>query len=643
MKNRDITKPRASLAPRFTAWACCAAVFLVTICFSTRTYYTSAVKDVFFMLFGGVMLALWVFFDAKKFNKERMVFYAPLMLFVAYNIISFLFNPYKINSFEDFLLHTLTYGLPLFIAPLLDARALKLINKIFMLTCALCYAYGAAQAVDIWLWQGADVFSWARAFGPRVFSTLANPNFFGNFLSFSLLGVLVNFIYFKEKKYIALFILGVIDLYFTESKGAWLAFGGGVFLFALGYANLFLKKHKLLINSAGALVVLCAVALSVVFAFKREQSVSFRLQTWRGVLAAAAAAPAFGHGEGAFKTIYPKYRRPQIFYIEKIHNNETAHAENEYLETLVNGGALGVLLFLFFIGFLFFKGVKKLKVLAGAGTRAPPEAYFLFGALLALAVIYAHNFFDVSLRFSSSAVFAALFIAVVIFLTQPGENKFSIKKLRPALAPAILIPLAAAVTGFYYFKAGEEANIAHYYMRNNNLQGAINMSTKAIKHNPFNTAMRRLRAFAFSQRNTKAKTHEPFAGDGKNEYLTDFERAQKDYQAIARISPYEALHNFDYGLLLYNRAVELPPQEAVQYLSMAEAQFKAALALDPVLHSSYLALTKIEIYRGNIPAAREWVLKYLRGPEAVHEQKYLDTHKNNPDVLRALDVVNKML
>ena len=80
-----------------------------------------------------------------------------------------------------------------------------------------------------------------------------------------------------------------------------------------------MRRREWLRSVASAAVLLAAaVVLAGVYASKRFQSVSFRAYTWASTFAMVQDSPVAGTGVGSFKTIYPAYRKPQIFYIEKI-------------------------------------------------------------------------------------------------------------------------------------------------------------------------------------------------------------------------------------------------------------------------------------------------------------------------------------
>ncbi len=726
MKKSKEPKILLSTLPPLAAWLSAAAVFFITLSFSIITYNTVTIKNVFFLLFFFLLFALWAAFKssaARAFDKKRFIYFLPLIIYVLYNIISFLFNPYKLNSFEDFFYYTAVYTIPLLLVPLQRYASVRVINNFFFLTCFICYAYGAVQIIDIWVLKGADIMPWAEFFGKRIFSTQANPNFFADFLAFSLFWVFVNFLERKEKRFLVLFVLGVVDLYFTESKGAWLAFGAGVFILCLFYTNFFVpalsKKEKTFINTLGALMVCAVIILTAVFSVKRMQSVNLRVETWKGIVNMVSSRPVFGYGAGAFKTVYPEFRKPEIFYIEKIHNNETMHAENEYLEVLANGGVIGFALFIFVIVYIITLAIKKVRFLTSSGGPAPPQAYALLSFLCAFIVILIHSFVDISLRLVSTSFFYALFMALILFLVRPAYNDYEVKavnktKLLSAVRSVVFFAAYAGAVWFVYiiycsmgslaensglgrsavwflmwgvlfitalgamgifyktlsssgykatfsmlifiplifapcylFMADKDASVAHYYFRNANFDGVVSASTESIKYNPFNLAIRRLRARGFSERWLKTKTNEPRSGDKKGEYLSDFERAAKDFEYLEKHSPNEALLHQDFGSLLYKRAVELfregDDAGAYELLSKAEMQFKKSLLLDPVLDATYMSLANIEILRRNPKGALVWLEEYLKGPQGVTNKEYLDINKNNPAVLDAVKLVERQL
>jgi O-antigen ligase len=123
---------------------------------------------------------------------------------------------------------------------------------------------------------------------------------------------------------------------------------------------------------------------------------SFRLDTWRDALRLATSSPLLGHGLGAFHDAYPRFKRGhEIVRVE--------HAENDYIETLAETGAPGLVLALL--------GATFLLAAAGKGIAAFPDRAVRgigTGALAALAALAVHSAVDFNLRIPSNAALAAL-------------------------------------------------------------------------------------------------------------------------------------------------------------------------------------------------------------------------------------------
>ena len=135
-----------------------------------------------------------------------------------------------------------------------------------------------------------------------------------------------------------------------------------------------------------------------------------------------------GTGPGSFKIIYPAYKRPQIFYIENSHNTETQHAENEYLEQWATTGTVGLAIFLWLLAFVFICAWKNLQTASQLSAEERERAFYLLGYATALAGLMAHACVDISLRFASSGLFFAVFIGVIIALSNPREENFADEK-----------------------------------------------------------------------------------------------------------------------------------------------------------------------------------------------------------------------
>ena len=188
----------------------------------------------------------------------------------------------------------------------------------------------------------------------------------------------------------------------SQSRGGAIAAAVGVLAFALLMVTSRRGRGTVV---PGAVV---AVALLVVLAaalppeararMATAEGASFRLDTWRDSLRLWTSSPILGQGFGAFADAFPRVKSGHgVIRVE--------HAENDYVEVLVEGGALGLGLAL--LAFLLPAG----RITAGL---PPPESLrrgLAVGALCGLVALCAHSALDFNLRIPSNAVLAALLSA----------------------------------------------------------------------------------------------------------------------------------------------------------------------------------------------------------------------------------------
>ena len=335
---------------------------------------------------------------------------------------------------------------------------------------------------------GLDKFVWRQAFGARVFSTFGNPNFYGNFLviitpillvlyfkdggqvfrPYLLMPILVGVVVLADKLWLGSFGgvpgdlrlwagLGLaalalataalvfwrtptgasagmllffgamfVNLYSTETKGAWVGFVGaivatsvltGLFLMGEGARRV---TRRLLI--AAGLTALLGMGVVGYYARQRVQSVSFRVFTWISTWEMIREHPVLGAGIGTFKYTYPAYRRPEIILLEAKSNTETDHAEEEYLETWSDEGMVGFGIFLWMILSVSVAGLKTLRRLtAGAGPPSGIEGERVYSLVAYMGAWWAallHWTMDVSVRFVSSGIYSLLLPALVSGLSR---------------------------------------------------------------------------------------------------------------------------------------------------------------------------------------------------------------------------------
>lgn len=411
--------------PKLTGWL----ILLVSLSFFTATYDSAHVKLTLLHVGAVILFALWaslkIIERKNPFPRSTWPFLAPLFVYLAWQTLSFLCFPYKLEAAEEFIRLLMYGGIGALIACEFTVQDIRTVTKFIVLTAWISFLYGLVQVVAIW-WPSVDFLPWHNFFAGRTFSTHVNPNFFGAFIVFTSAIISAEFLRTKQKRLLVLLGIGLVDLFFTESKGAWLAYGAMAVFFAFVYTNYLahLKKHLVKINVLAVACLLIAALGAGIYSAKRFQSVSFRAYTWLSAFEMVKDAPVLGTGPGSFKLVYPAYRRPQIFYIENAHNNETQHAENEYLEQAATGGIVGLALFLWLFTLLFTCTFKNLKapLPAKSSTSDNDTKYYTLGYSAALAGLLVHAGVDISIHFVSSGLLLAVFIGTILALSMQNSK-----------------------------------------------------------------------------------------------------------------------------------------------------------------------------------------------------------------------------
>lgn len=398
---------------------------------------------------------------------------------------------------------------------------MKRMVKFLLAATIVASVYGLLQHLDyrfskVPLPGFLDPFIWRQAFSNRIFSTFGNPNFFGNFLVILMpitlaqllrrhrerpnavllfavstifisvflwqadpifkalnarqwetpvfMMILLGFGFFATLRFSflgTLFFLMTFCTFMTFSKGAWVGYAGGFTSFlmlVLFYFSQFKSdKVKRAIQAASWITLLLMAILIGYYSKNRPDSIRFRLVTWTSTWEMAQMHPILGNGVGSFRVFYPSFRRPQIFHIEGKHNTETDHAENEYIEVLMDEGIVGFGIFLWLLVTFSLSGMRALdRFTQGLVVRDPvtgkrkvsddPRAYYMLGFLAAFWGMLLHNFMDVSLRFVSSGIFLWLLMGLIgaLVIHDPmSENDEQLEAREGSLPPA---PAASPLT-----------------------------------------------------------------------------------------------------------------------------------------------------------------------------------------------------
>lgn len=192
----------------------------------------------------------------------------------------------------------------------------------------------------------------------RIYSTLDNPNNYSMYLLLALPICIANLLNTKSiyKKILVFFILslGLFCLYFTLSRGAYISFAGGLFIFLL------LVDAKVVFFGFIISVILLPIIISKFsflapdILFKRlstvgkDSSSSYRILIWKGAFATIKDyfIRGIGIGPNSFKIIFRNYADPMAA--------RAMHSHNIFLQVWFDTGILGFISFLTFL-YTFFR------------------------------------------------------------------------------------------------------------------------------------------------------------------------------------------------------------------------------------------------------------------------------------------------
>lgn len=427
--------------------------FLLAVSFYLRTYDSAQVKITELQMFGTILIALWcckVFESGHwPFTKHQTLTILPFILIFSYGVFSFIRSPLHWGSFDFFVRRVMYIGFAMIavteMTSLLDFRR---ITKWLVIALAVCTIYGLIQKIDFNFFPpgppvvGIDKFVWRGAFGPRVFSTFGNPNFYSNFLVIMVPVMMALYLRSRQFYLLPLILLTLANIYWTGSKGPAMGLIAGTSVFSFLALRFFVntQQAKTAVISGAVVFILILGGYIVKKVFYAGPgtgitSFSFRMYTWLSTWEMVNARPILGNGIGTFWVIYPAYRRPAIFHIESKHNTETDHAENEHLEVWMDEGLIGEGFWIWMILMTSVGIYNALKNLTAQPTRAgpsktgmrfPEESYYMLGFFSGFLGMLIHNNTDVSMRFVSSGapfwLLAGLNAALIMYSPLPEKQ-----------------------------------------------------------------------------------------------------------------------------------------------------------------------------------------------------------------------------
>lgn len=346
-------------------------------------------------------IIIFVFFGLFKikFHFIRPPAFIKIgLIFITASAISLILTPLHLNFLEY--LNSFSYTLRfllyiIFCWVIISGAFPKLkseINSVLLYSGANLAVLGLVQFLvlpDLSFLQSAG---WDPHFF-RTVSTFLDPNFAGGYFVLTLI-ILIEKFPFVKKHLISIFIFTYLALLTTFSRSSYLMF------FVSGIIFSILKKSK----KFSILTIILFIFLLLGFQFyiqviatprniSREESASFRINTWQQGLTVFQISPILGIGFNSYRYAIREYNLADLQFLS---SHGSTSNDSSLISVLATTGVVG-----FFFYILFLISLIKISL---------RKDYLLAGAILGLVV---HSFFANSL-FYPPILFWVLLKAVEI-------------------------------------------------------------------------------------------------------------------------------------------------------------------------------------------------------------------------------------
>ncbi|BAZ45921.1 O-antigen polymerase [Chondrocystis sp. NIES-4102] len=331
-----------------------------------------------------------------------------IIVFVYWSIaaIATAFSPVKSAALSGFVTLTIYLGIFALASQILRyPRWCNWIITSFLLTALLVSAYGVRQEFfgveQLATWNDPTS---ALADDTRVYSYLGNPNLLGGYLlaaiALSVAAVFVWRGWIQKILAVIMVIMNSACLYFTDSRGAWLAMAVlmsvMLLLFYFWWRDYLPRFWRiwllpLVFGSLAGILLIAFITLEPlrlrllsIFAGREDSSNNFRINVWEACFKIIKDYPLLGIGPGnnAFNKIYPLYMNSRY---------PALSAYSVYLEHIVEMGYLGFGCFLWLLTVTFNHGIRQIIQLRQTRNIS---GFYLIAAIAATASLAFHGFVD---------------------------------------------------------------------------------------------------------------------------------------------------------------------------------------------------------------------------------------------------------
>jgi putative inorganic carbon (HCO3(-)) transporter len=385
-------------------WADTIGAVLIALVLVLAPFVSTSLIGVLLVAAGGYWIILTLSDDSKpKVTPVHLL----VLLYWCVMLVSVAFSPVKEAATNGFIEQTLYLFLFALAARVLRSpRITSWLMTILLHVALVVSAYGVRQEFfgveQLATWNDPTS---VLAQDTRVYSYLGNPNLLAGYLLAPIaLSIAAFFVWrgwLPKALAVTMFLVNSACLYFTDSRGGWLAMAVLVLTFLLlvrfwyrEYLPRFWRVWLLPIvfGSLIALVIVATIAveplrlrLFSIFAGRDDSSNNFRINVWTAVFKMIEARPLIGIGPGhdAFNKVYPLYMvSPQYSALSSY---------SIFLETAVETGLIGLGCFLWTTVVAFDRGFRHLGRSCSLGSD---RGFWLMAAIAAIAGMLIQGFAD---------------------------------------------------------------------------------------------------------------------------------------------------------------------------------------------------------------------------------------------------------
>ncbi len=355
-----------------------------------------------------LIAAAYLFLITIGDNGKTLITPIHLLLLLYWGIaaVATAFSPVKSAALTGLVKLTLYLLLFALFAIVLQSQRLRnWIITIFLHVSLVVSSYGVRQEFfgvkQLATWNDPTSL---LAEDTRVYSYLGNPNLLAAYLLPAIaLSVAAFFVWrgiLPKALAVTMFIVNSACLYFTDSRGGWIAMMAIIAVFLLFFRywfNDYLPRFwrawllPIVLGSLTTLLIIGLIAVEPlrlrifsIFAGRDDSSNNFRINVWSSVIEMIKDRPLIGIGPGntAFNKVYPLYMRP---------NYTALSAYSIYLETAVETGIIGLSCFFWILIVAINQSILKVKTALITNNN---QGFWLMAALAAIAGLLAHGLVD---------------------------------------------------------------------------------------------------------------------------------------------------------------------------------------------------------------------------------------------------------